>query len=341
MKNINLSLESGSYDIYIEQNIFEKACFYIDKVYKKKNVFVVTDSNVYALYGKKIQEILSEKYNTKIVYFQAGEEHKSIKTYAEVSEELLSKGLQRGDLLIAFGGGVVGDVCGFIASSLYRGVPFINIPTTLLSQIDSSIGGKTAIDFAGRKNILGAFYQPKMVLIDINFLSTLTNEHYVNGLGELIKHSFIGDEDLYNKLVASQKVTSDIIYDSLLVKKSFVVDDEFDTGKRMCLNFGHTFGHIIELERNLLHGQAVSLGMIMATNFAIDLGLCDKEIKDKMISLLSKAGLPTEEIDYHKYLDKVFLDKKNISGTLTFIFVSKIGSVITRTFTKQTIKEFY
>ena len=206
--------------------------------------------------------------------------------------------------------------------------------------MDSSIGGKTGIDFYERKNILGCFKQPNLVLIDPNALSTLDKKEFNNGMGELIKHSLIGNKDLFNDLVNGCPINEDIIYKSLIVKKNVVEIDEFDLKERMLLNFGHTFGHAIELELELKHGEAVALGMLMAIRFGIDLGITNSQCCDLVKSVLDLYELPSYEIDYKKYLKKTVYDKKNLAGSLNFILLEDIEKPIIYKVLDAELKEF-
>ena len=245
--------------------------------------------------------------------------------YASVIDSLLEKNIRRNELLIALGGGVIGDLVGFISATLYRGLPYVSIPTSLLSQMDSSIGGKTGIDFYDRKNIIGCFKQPSLVLIDPLTHKTLDKREFNNGMGELIKHAIIGNDYLFNLLLNQSIIDENIIYESLSVKKRVVELDPFDQGERMLLNFGHTFGHAIELKMNLKHGEAVAVGMLMAIKFGVDLGLTDSDIYSKVKQVLDLYDLPSYEVEYKEYLKETLYDKKNLAGIVNFILVDKIG----------------
>lgn len=328
MKTINLNLKNNPYNVYIEAGILNNACAYIEKVYTNKKIYIITDSNVSKYYLESLEKNLSQKYIVKHVIVEAGESSKSFLGYQEVLKELINLDIRRGELLVALGGGVIGDLTGFVASSIYRGVPFVQIPTSLLAQMDSSIGGKTGIDFMDRKNIVGAFKQPLLVLIDPNTLDTLPSEEVSNGMAELIKHGIIGNAKLYKLLLDKHKIDEDIIYESLSVKSRVVLEDEFDTGNRMILNFGHTFGHIVELERGIRHGEAVALGMLMALEFGIDLGITPNSLYEDTKNILISYGLPTTHIDYKKYLEKTIYDKKNLAGTINFILIDKLGHAL-------------
>ena len=290
---LKINLNKNSYSIFIEKGILNNAVDYINKVYKNKKIYIITDDNVSKLYLSSLINNLKANYDVDYVVFPHGEDSKNINTYAFLCEELLKRDIRRGNLLIALGGGVVGDITGFVAGTLYRGLPYIGIPTTLLSQMDSSIGGKTGIDFFNRKNILGAFKQPLMVLIDLLVLNTLDNREFNNGMGELIKHGAIGNKKLLNLLLNKPNIDEEIISLSLNVKKLVVEADEFDLGDRMKLNFGHTFGHIIELKYGYKHGEAVAIGMLLAIKMGIDLGITNKECYSIIYKILERYNLPT------------------------------------------------
>lgn len=325
MRQLKINLKDDSYDIFIENGLIDRASEYIKNVYKNKKVYIITDSNVEKLYLNQVMKSLEKDFIVDYVVIPAGEESKCLSVYSNVIEELIKKDIRRNELLLALGGGVIGDLVGFIASTLYRGLPYVSIPTSLLSQMDSSIGGKTGIDFYNRKNIIGCFKQPSLVLIDPLTHKTLEKREFNNGMGELIKHAVIGNNVLFNKLLNKAIIDEDIIYESLSVKKRVVEVDPFDQGMRMLLNFGHTFGHSIELKMNLKHGEAVAVGMLMAIKFGIDLGLTDSLIYDQVKEVLDLYELPSYEVNYKEYLSETMYDKKNLAGTINFVLVNKIG----------------
>ena len=325
MRQLKINLKDDSYDIFIENGLIDKASEYIKNVYKNKKVYIITDSNVEKLYLNQVMKSLEKDFIVDYVVIPAGEESKCLSVYSNVIEELIKKDIRRNELLLALGGGVIGDLVGFIASTLYRGLPYVSIPTSLLSQMDSSIGGKTGIDFYNRKNIIGCFKQPSLVLIDPLTHKTLEKREFNNGMGELIKHAVIGNNVLFNKLLNKAIIDEDIIYESLSVKKRVVEVDPFDQGMRMLLNFGHTFGHSIELKMNLKHGESVAVGMLMAIKFGIDLGLTNSLIYDQVKEVLDLYDLPSYEVNYKEYLSETMYDKKNLAGTINFVLVNKIG----------------
>jgi len=340
VRKLNINLKNSSYEIIIENDLINDVLKYIKNIYNNKKIYILTDDNVSKLYLDKVIKSLSKEYIVDYVVIPHGEESKVLSTYAYVCEELIKKDIRRNNLLVALGGGVIGDLCGFVAATLYRGIPYVGIPTSLLSQMDSSIGGKTGIDFYNRKNIIGAFKQPSMVLIDPKVLNTLDIKEFNNGMGELIKHGAIGNKILLDLLFDKPMITEDIIYESLTVKKRVVELDEFDLKERMTLNFGHTFGHAIELKYGYKHGEAVAIGMLMAIEMGIDLGITDKSCYDIIYNILKLYDLPTTKYSYKDYLNDVFYDKKNIAGTINFILLTKPGECIIHKITEEEIRKW-
>ena len=279
--NIHMNLKENSYDIVVERGILEKAGEHLNP---DRRVLIVTDSGVPEIYA---QTLAKQCKSPVICTVESGEASKSIETFSFLLQTMLENGFSRKDCVAAVGGGVVGDVSGFAASAYMRGIDFYNIPTTLLSQIDSSIGGKTAINFSGIKNIVGAFYQPKKVLIDPDLLKTLPDRQISNGLAEAIKMSLTSDKELFeifeNKDIKEN--IDEIIIRSLNIKKSVVEQDEKESGLRKILNFGHTIGHGIESSGNmkeLYHGECVALGLIP---------MCGESVKPRVINVLKKCNL--------------------------------------------------
>ncbi len=341
MKELKINLKDKSYKIIISKGVLDEVNKYIKEVYNNKKVFIITDDNVSKLYLNKVINSLKNDFEVDYVVINHGEESKSINTYASVCEKLIDKGIKRNNLLIALGGGVIGDLTGFVAATLYRGIPYASIPTSLLSQMDSSIGGKTGIDFYSKKNILGAFKQPSIVLIDPNTLDTLDDREFNNGMGELIKHGAIGNYNLLMMLKNKPLIDENIIYESLTVKKKVVEIDEFDQKERMTLNFGHTFGHAIELKYGYKHGEAVAIGMLMALKMGIDLGVTDKSCYDVILNILKLYNLPTKEYDYKDYIKDILFDKKNIAGVINFIFLTTLGNSVIYKIEEEKLKELY
>lgn len=314
--NIHLNLEENSYDIIVERGILESAGKYLNL---NRRVLIVTDSGVPAIYS---QTLAGQCKTPVICTVETGEASKSLETFGRLLQTMLDNGFSRKDCVVAVGGGVVGDLSGFAASAYMRGVDFYNIPTTLLSQIDSSIGGKTAINFGGIKNIVGAFYQPKRVLIDPDLLKTLPQRQISNGLAEAIKMALTSDRELFeifeNKDI--EQNIDEIIIRSLNIKKSVVEQDEKESGIRKILNFGHTVGHGIESGGNmeeLYHGECVALGLIP---------MCGEKIRPRVISVLKKCNLyNTIDFDWDKISEAAFHDKKADGDSVAVTLVNEIG----------------
>lgn len=345
MKILNVKIPGKEYEILIENGLLKNCGTIIEKMFSGNKIVVVTDSNVAPLYSKVVLDELSRiGYKTKLVTVPAGEKSKSTEMLIKLYDEMLDFGLTRTDLIIALGGGVVGDLTGYAAATLLRGIPYLQIPTTLLSQVDSSVGGKVAIDLPQGKNLVGSFNQPKSVIIDPECLKTLQPRVLSDGMAEVIKYGAIKDEKLF-ELLESIKSTkelfaniSDIIYNCCNIKRQVVEEDEFDTGGRMILNFGHTLGHAIEKQFNFetyTHGEAVAIGMIMACKYAEKIGVTNPGTADRMKTIISNYNLPTDvSMNVCELSDAVNVDKKGEGDSINLILLSDIGDVII----KKTIK---
>ncbi len=316
---IKVNHENGSYTITLKRGAINLVK---DIVKVKGKVLVVTDSGVPAVYA---QTVALQFENSFIFTFPEGEKSKNFKTYSAILECLAENNFDRFGAIIAVGGGVTGDMAGFTAATYMRGIDFYNIPTTLLSQVDSSIGGKTAIDFCSYKNLVGAFYQPKAVIIDPDVLKTLPKRHFNNGLSESIKMAATSDSDFFTLLENNdaELIVDKIIEKSLLIKKSVVEQDEKETGLRKVLNFGHTVGHAIETVTGLdelYHGECVALGMMYFSS-----GEAQLRIKN----LLEKNNLPTERnINVNNVFSALTHDKKSRGNGVNCIKVEKIGEFV-------------
>jgi 3-dehydroquinate synthase len=240
-----------TYDIIIDENGLTTLEVEIKKIYSSERIFVVVDQFVNDIYRETLSSALPS-YQLTFIVIPAGEESKSLPVYIDVVKRLIKEGIRRNHMIIALGGGVVGDLVGFVASTLFRGISYIQIPTSLLAMVDSSIGGKVGIDLDEGKNLIGSFYDPKMVYINYQFLESLTKREYANGLAEMIKSGLIGDKHLYHYLLENDKVTVKEIQMAILVKREVVLIDPYDKKERMYLNFGHTFGHAIEKKHHYL-----------------------------------------------------------------------------------------
>ena len=329
---IPVSAKNGSYNIVLQRGAIKNVSLYITDPKAKK--LIVTDDGVPSEY---VRTVAGDLQNTFVFIFPQGEKSKNFDTYKAICEKLLLEGFTRKDMIIAVGGGVCGDMAGFAAATYMRGIKFYNIPTTLLSQVDSSIGGKTAIDFGGIKNIIGAFYQPECVIIDPDVLSTLPERQIKNGLAESIKMGVTNDESLFELCGRKDYMNNieKIIEKSLLVKKSVVEEDEKETGLRKVLNFGHTIGHGIESTAGLselYHGECVALGMLF---------MCENCIKGKVKKALSEVGLPTEyHYDKEKVFEALIHDKKSSGNTITVVKSKKIGEFYFEDVSLESLKEY-
>ena len=311
---IHMDLGPDSYDILIERGILAKAGQHLNL---NRRVLVVTDTGVPEVYAKALAE---QCRNSVICTVETGEGSKSLTVFGQLLQTMLEHDFSRKDCVVAVGGGVVGDLSGFAASAYMRGIDFYNIPTTLLSQIDSSIGGKTAINLGGVKNIVGAFYQPKKVLIDPDLLKTLPPKQIANGMAEAIKMALTSDKELF-ELFETQDIESnleEIILRSLNIKKAVVEQDEKEAGLRKILNFGHTVGHGIESTSELYHGEAVALGM---------LPMCSETLRPRVIKVLKKCNLYRElQYDWDRITQVAFHDKKADGGSVTVTLVQEPGT---------------
>lgn len=335
-----VDLGINSYNILFSDN-FSGLAENIKDVVKSKKALIVTDSNVDKLYSEEVGKHLEENgFLVSYYAFNAGEKSKNIETICDICEALVDNKLDRKSFIIALGGGVVGDMAGFAASIYLRGIDFIQIPTTLLSQSDSSVGGKTGIDFFGGKNILGAFHQPKLVYINVNVLKTLPEREFISGMGEVIKHGIIRDREFFEYLDKNYEDVKSLKADVLLkmcktncaIKSEVVAKDEKENGLRAILNFGHTIGHAIESYYNFLltHGECVALGMCAISEIAYKRALISNDDKNRIIDILKKYGFKTKIAidDIEKVLEIMYMDKKVESGVLKFILPEKIGEVV-------------
>ena len=311
---IHMDLGRDSYDILIERDILAKAGQHLNL---NRRVLVVTDTVVPEIYAKTLA---GQCKKSVICTVEMGENSKSLTVFGHLLQTMLEHDFSRKDCVVAVGGGVVGDLSGFAASSYMRGIDFYNIPTTLLSQIDSSIGGKTAINLGGVKNIVGSFYQPKKVLVDPDLLKTLPPRQIANGMAEAIKMSLTSDKELF-ELFETQDIESsleEIILRSLSIKKAVVEQDEKEAGLRKILNFGHTVGHGIESTSELYHGEAVALGM---------LPMCSETLRPRVVEVLKKSNLYRKlQYDWDRITQAAFHDKKADGGSVTVTLVQEPGT---------------
>ena len=322
---------SKEYQVRIGSGLLSQIGELISEIANDVTIAIISDSNVWPLYGNTISCALKKSgYAVHNYVFSAGEESKNGSTYLDILNFLAENRLTRSDLLIALGGGVVGDMTGFVAATYLRGIPYIQIPTTLLAMVDSSVGGKTAIDLPTGKNLAGAFYQPNLVICDTDTLSTLPESIFRDGCAEVIKYGILYDAALtahlqeYSLAFDKEYVISRCVE----LKRDVVATDEFDRGERQKLNLGHTLGHGVEKESNFTipHGQAVAIGMAMIAKAACAKGYCDTDTKNKILAILETFSLPTHcDFTAKTLYDSALSDKKRSGGTVNLIIPRSIG----------------
>ena len=360
MKPIKLVIKTRTekYPIIIGQNLISNLSKILNKNFIKfKKSLIVIDKNVPNNFQRKIKNNL--KKNTYVCYINANEKNKNQKTVSKIIEILLNKNFSREDCLVSVGGGITGDIVGFAASQFKRGLKFINIPTTLLAQVDSSIGGKTGVNTIYGKNLIGSFYQPKIVISDINFLASLPKRELICGYGEILKHAIIANKNFYDFLeknffkVSNLKYTfiEKAIYESCKIKKAVVEKDEKEKNVRKILNFGHTFAHAYEASLNyskkLNHGEAVLLGMITALKFSNKQKILNKNQYNSIIKHFLNSNLPVSikkyflKKDINTIVSFMTKDKKNNSNKINLILLKRIGSpLINKNFSRNSLKLF-
>ena len=335
MKTIHVDLGTNSYPIYIERRIFSHIPEYLQEGYEGKHILIISDDHVFPLYGEELEKSLNTFSICSHLTLPHGEPTKDFQTLPQVYDALLDAHLNRSDLIIALGGGVIGDLAGFAAASYLRGIPFIQVPTSLLAQVDSSVGGKVAVDLARGKNLVGSFFHPKMVFIDPDVLYTLPKHFLRDGMGEVIKYGCIKDVSLFERLESLPSYETllaqmpEIIANCIDIKRQVVEADQFDRGERMLLNFGHTLAHAIEqhfhYERES-HGEAVAIGMYQITKIAEDKGLSCPGIAERIRTILKQYKLPIQSnLPLGELLGAIKLDKKNLGKNLNLILLREIG----------------
>ncbi len=329
MQHLTLNGTNGVSDILIGSGLLAQTAARCLEKFSPSRIHIVTDSVVAPLYLEQVKAQFSLPVSQTII--PSGEEHKRLSTVETIYHDLLAAGMTRKDLILALGGGVTGDVTGFAAATFLRGVSLCQIPTTLLAQVDSSVGGKTGVDLPEGKNLVGAFYQPGLVLIDPTVLQTLPQSTFNDGMAEVIKYGCIANKSILDLISAPdfRENIEDIIYACVKIKRDVVQEDEHDTGLRMILNFGHTIGHAAEKLANytaLTHGQAVAIGMVAAMRLGNALGAAT-DLSAPLAAILQAHHLPTElPYDRAAICDALLSDKKNFGGTLNFILVRTLGT---------------
>ncbi|WP_312541019.1 3-dehydroquinate synthase [Enterococcus sp.] len=349
---LHINLNDQSYDIIIESGAFKEVGSWISHLWQPQKVAVITDSHVAPLYGEALMSALKTfGFDATLLEVPAGERSKSLLQATALYDQLATFGMTRSDGIIALGGGVIGDLAGFVASTYMRGIHFLQIPTSLLAQVDSSIGGKTAVNTDSAKNLVGTFSQPEGVLIDPALLSTLPIQRVREGIAEIIKSAAIADPVLWQTL-ADLKDEEDllahataVITETLKVKQHVVEEDPFDHGSRLTLNFGHTIGHGLEKLAGfggLSHGEGVAIGMVMITRHAEKIGLSPKGTTEQLIEMIGKFNLPiaAPEVAQSKLFEAISHDKKARGSHLKIILLEEIGKANIVTIPTEKIKDY-
>ena len=327
MYHLSLQGSLSLSDIYIGNGVFATTAKHVAEKFHPSRIHVVTDSHVGPLYLRELQRQFPLHVTATVI--PAGEEHKNLDTVASIYNDLCEAGLTRSDLLIALGGGVVGDITGFAAATYLRGISVCQIPTTLLSQVDSSVGGKCGVDLPQGKNLVGAFYQPELVIIDTAILNSLPERIFCDGMAEVIKYGCIANRDILELISAPdfKQNMEQIVYECVRIKRDVVQQDERDNGLRMILNFGHTLGHAAEKLGNyvdLSHGQAVAIGMVAAARLNALLG--GNDLSAPIIDACKAHQLPTElPYERSRICEALLTDKKRMAETMNFILVDTLG----------------
>ena len=336
------------YNILIEHGIIDHAGDYIRPLTKAIKAFIISDTNVSPIYSQRVKNSLEKSgFETSVFVFQAGESSKRLSTIENMYTHLFERNVTRTDIIIALGGGVTGDMAGFAAATYLRGIDFVQIPTSLLAQVDSSVGGKTAVDLPTGKNLVGAFWQPILVLIDPDTLNTLPEKFFKDGLGEVVKYGCIRSKSLFEKLENenAKDFIDDIIFECVSIKRDVVEHDERDTGERAILNFGHTLGHALEKlnnYENLTHGEAVSAGSAIITRISENHGLTEIGTAQRIENLLKKYDLPiNSDFPLSDIVNATRGDKKSTGKSIKFVFLKEIGECFVQKINTADFGEFF
>ncbi len=339
---LHVGLDDRSYPIIIEDGLITRIGSDLSEHKIGTKYGVIADDHVASLYGSTLLRSLEDAgLQTTLFTFPQGEESKNLETFAGLHRDLAQAGFDRSDALIGLGGGVTGDMTGFLAATYMRGIPFVQVPTTLLAQVDSSVGGKTGVDIPEGKNLVGAFYQPKVVYIDTAVLTTLPVKEYCGGLAEVIKYGVIRDRDFFlflennidQILGLDRQTIQEMIHICCRIKADVVAEDERESNIRRILNYGHTIGHAIEAasEYSIIHGEAVAMGMVAALRLAVGNGLCKRQDAGRVATLIHNYGLPTEiphNLDRDQMKRYLLSDKKTVGKRVFYVLPTEIGKVI-------------
>jgi len=344
LRQVTVELAARSYTIHIGTDLLDRLAEYLEKAGLTGRLALVTDSNVLALYGTTVLEMLSEAGNTVVpCEIGPGETSKTLDNAGRLYHRFLLELLDRTSAVIALGGGVVGDLAGFVAATYMRGIPYAQVPTTLVAQVDSSVGGKVGVNLPETKNVVGSFYQPRIVVTDVSTLRTLPEREYRAGLAEVLKYAVIADADLFQKLESSREailardhgILEELIERCCRIKARIVEEDETERGPRVVLNYGHTIGHAVEASSaydRFLHGEAIAIGMDGAARIGAALGVTDPEFVDRQAALIDAYSLPRgwSELPVPEVMTAVAMDKKRAGGAVRFVLPSAPGCVTVR-----------
>ena len=324
------------YDVIVENGALDRVGTAVQPLFKAgSQAMIVSETNVFPIYGERLTKSLSAAgFKVSNFVFEAGEPQKQLSTVMQMYEAMAEKGFTRSDFIVTLGGGVAGDMGGFAAATFLRGIDFVQVPTSLLAQVDASVGGKTGVDLPFGKNLVGAFHQPRMVISDPETLSTLPDAYFIDGMGEVIKYGCIMDAELFGQLERGEVIDhlEETICRCVECKKILVEEDTTDKGRRMILNFGHTFGHALEKLTgfsSLSHGLAVGIGMVMAAEVGESFSVTEQGTAERIRAVLENYGMPTEsEFDFSKVVEATALDKKSFGKTLNLILLKNIGDCV-------------
>ncbi|MDO8886511.1 3-dehydroquinate synthase [Candidatus Oleimmundimicrobium sp.] len=341
-KKVKVNLDKRSYDIVIGSGLIDEIGLKIKPLISSKRVFIISNPTVFSLYGDRVcRSLKSVGFDVNFLEVSDGENYKSLETAYELYGQLINHNASRFDVIIALGGGVIGDLAGFVAATYMRGLPFIQLPTTLLAQVDSSVGGKVAVNHPKAKNLIGCFYQPRFVLIDIDVLKTLPERELKVGLAEVIKYGFLSGEEflsfleehIEDILAINPEILTEVVLRCCEFKARIVEADEKDFGKRAILNYGHTIGHVIEASsgyKKYRHGEAIAIGMVCAAKIAQKRGLIQEGFVRQHEDILKRAGLPImpPSLDAKDVMKHLLLDKKRCDEDHAFVLLKGIGEPI-------------
>lgn len=338
MKKVDIDLGAAGYEVRIGSALLERAGFWMKELGYGGKAVIISDDTVYGLHAEPLRlGLINAGFDVTDIVVPPGEEHKTLETAETLYEELAGANTERTTPVFALGGGVIGDMAGFVAATYLRGLPLVQVPTTLLAQVDSSVGGKTAVDYGGYKNMIGSFYQPRLVIADTGTLRTLPDIEYVNGLGEVIKHAAIRsalffeflEKNMPLILSRDEDILQAVVADNVRIKADVVSKDERETGLREVLNYGHTIGHAMETvsEFRLKHGQAVALGMVAAARLSSRMGILPPADVARLEDLVAAAGLPVHfpDIDRRAVLEAMKRDKKVRLEKIRFVLLRSLG----------------